>query len=460
MKKNKKKINLLLINPWIYDFTAYDFWSKPLGLLYLAGILREKGYNISYIDCMDRFDPSLLKKSNYTSKKSNDDGRGPFYKEKIEKPAPLKYVPRNYSRYGITEEIFQKKLQYHPKPDVVLVTSIMTYWYPGVFRVIELIRKLYPDCPVILGGIYATLCFEHAQIFSQADYVLQNTQLRLLEPLLQNIAGKYLHHDSMNSSYFQHLNFYPYPAWDLYPVLNYVCLITSRGCPFRCNYCASYMINSKLEFRNPYQVVEEIIYWKDLKGINNFVFYDDALLVNSEKQLIPLLKEIKKRNLNINFYTPNAIHTSLVTPLIAKLMFECGFKKIWLGLETSDPELQRKTGNKVHNKSFIKTVKILLQEGFSSQQIRAYLLIGLPGQNLPKIIDSINFVIDNGIKPYLAKYSPIPGTKLWKRIIKEYGWQEPVDPLWHNDALMPYCSPYINNRQYQKIKMLIQNYRL
>ncbi|GAI31851.1 unnamed protein product, partial [marine sediment metagenome] len=39
--------NFLLINPWIYDFTAYDFWSKPLGLLYIASILREQGYEIS-----------------------------------------------------------------------------------------------------------------------------------------------------------------------------------------------------------------------------------------------------------------------------------------------------------------------------------------------------------------------------------------------------------------------------
>jgi hypothetical protein len=47
--------HLLLINPWIYDFTAYDLWSKPLGLLYLAAFLRQQGFKISYIDCLDKY---------------------------------------------------------------------------------------------------------------------------------------------------------------------------------------------------------------------------------------------------------------------------------------------------------------------------------------------------------------------------------------------------------------------
>jgi hypothetical protein len=57
MKKDTPHI--LLINPWIHDFAAYDFWAKPLGLLTIAGILRLHGYEITYIDCLDRFHPEL-----------------------------------------------------------------------------------------------------------------------------------------------------------------------------------------------------------------------------------------------------------------------------------------------------------------------------------------------------------------------------------------------------------------
>ena len=46
--------NILLINPWIYDFKAYDFWIKPLGILYIASVLRELGADLHLINCLDR----------------------------------------------------------------------------------------------------------------------------------------------------------------------------------------------------------------------------------------------------------------------------------------------------------------------------------------------------------------------------------------------------------------------
>jgi hypothetical protein len=62
--------NILLINPWIYDFAAYDFWAKPLGFLYLAALLRKNGFFIHYIDCL-RPDPAL-------SLRRNESGKGNF----------------------------------------------------------------------------------------------------------------------------------------------------------------------------------------------------------------------------------------------------------------------------------------------------------------------------------------------------------------------------------------------
>jgi len=185
----KKNFNLLLINPWIYDFTAYDFWSKPLGLLYVASVLREQGYEISYIDCMDRYNQEVLKLQNREFPKKDEFGRGSFYKELIKKPAILKDIPRRYSRYGITEEIFLNKLKKLTPPQAVLITSIMTYWYPGVFRVIEKIKEVFPGIPIILGGVYATLCFEHASKFSGADYIVKGNNIRDWLKILEQLSG-------------------------------------------------------------------------------------------------------------------------------------------------------------------------------------------------------------------------------------------------------------------------------
>ena len=141
---------LLLINPWITDFAAFDLWSKPLGLLYLANILRRNGHRVRLIDCMDRYDP-LLRASNPKEPKVKGYGIGPYHKEELPKPVPLSPIPRRYFRYGILEAHFWTHLTQGDEPALVLVTSMMTYWYPGVFRAIELVKTKWPDVPVLFG---------------------------------------------------------------------------------------------------------------------------------------------------------------------------------------------------------------------------------------------------------------------------------------------------------------------
>jgi radical SAM superfamily enzyme YgiQ (UPF0313 family) len=52
----------------------------------------------------------------------------------------------------------------------------------------------------------------------------------------------------------------PYPAFDLYPQLEYVCIATSRGCPLHCTYCATSVLTKGFIRRDPFKVIEEIEY--------------------------------------------------------------------------------------------------------------------------------------------------------------------------------------------------------
>lgn len=446
----KKNYNLLLINPWIYDFTAYDFWSKPLGLLYIASILREQGYEISYIDCMDRYNREILKLQNREFPKKDKFGRGSFYKEAIKKPEILKNIPRRYSRYGITEEIFLNKLKKLPRPQAVLITSIMTYWYLGVFRAIEIIKKVFSDIPIILGGVYATLCFEHASKFSGVDYVIKSNNIKDLLQILEQLGGN----KNNYLKYKKGFEYLPYPAWDLYSNLDYICILSSRGCPYRCSYCASFIINPKLEFGNHEEVVKEIEYWNNRRGVKDFVFYDDALLINSEDNFLLILEGLINGKQDIRLHTPNGIHARMIDEKIALRMYQAGVETIRLGFETVDPRVQSEAGGKITNIEFKKAVDYLLKAGFNSPQIGAYLLIGIPGQDIRKIIDSIRFVIDCGAHPRLAKFSAIPGTKVWDEAMSYFNLKGDVDPLLHNDALLPYLSPDITVKAYQQIKSI------
>ena len=163
-------LHILLINPWITDFAAYNLWVRPLGLLRIGSFLRNRGFRISLVDCIDLYS----KKRGY--------GVGKFVRTKIPKPNPLKAIPRNYCRYGITEEMLGERLSAIEKPDLIGITSGMTYWYPGLFKTIQIVKSFFNDTPVILGGIYATLCYDHAVQFSGADFVIQGSgEIELLK---------------------------------------------------------------------------------------------------------------------------------------------------------------------------------------------------------------------------------------------------------------------------------------
>ena len=99
------KPRLILINPWIYDFAAYDLWSKPLGLLYLASFLRNSGFDVKLIDCLDVHHPKMNDDPATNQPVRRAYGTGKFWRKKVSTPAKLKHIDRAYSRYGIKKQI-------------------------------------------------------------------------------------------------------------------------------------------------------------------------------------------------------------------------------------------------------------------------------------------------------------------------------------------------------------------
>jgi len=420
--------NILLVNPWIHDFAAYDFWAKPLGLLSLASILRQHGFSITYIDCLDRFHPKAPHIDPYAK-----NGRGPFLKTTIPKPKGLEHIPRNFSRYGIMLEWFREELELIPKPDIVLVTSFMTYWYPGVKETIRIIKETYSDIIVILGGIYAGLCNEHAVSHSGADIVLAGPGEKYILKLAENHTGF-----SVSPKFDpDDLDTLPYPAFDLQRKISYIPILTSKGCPFSCSYCASHFLNPKRMLRSPLSLIEEIKYWHFKYNVKDFVFYDDALLVDAERHAVVLFEGLIKENLNVRFHTPNAVHIREISEKTAGLMFRAGFKTIRLGLETATFENRKELDSKVTANEFKQAVACLNKAGFRKNQVGAYLLTGLPGQTISSVEESIEEVKRNGITPVLAHYSPIPHTALWDRAVASSSYDLEADPVFTNNAIFP-----------------------
>ncbi|CAN2041615.1 anaerobic magnesium-protoporphyrin IX monomethyl ester cyclase [Candidatus Magnetomoraceae bacterium gMMP-15] len=421
-----KTPHILLINPWIYDFAAYDFWAKPLGLLILAGILRQNSCKVSYIDCLDRFH-----KKSKASNPSKRYGRGPYIKTNVQKPKGLEDVKRNFSRYGIPIEWFINDLKSIKKPDLIFITSLMTYWYPGVFKTIQEVRNIFPDIPIVLGGIYATLCRDHAEKYAEVDEIVSGPGEALILKLIEKYTGW-----SDSSDFKEHdIDSYPYPAFDLQNKIPYIPILSLRGCPFSCDYCASKFLEPKIRKRSPKLVVKEILHWHS-EGIRDFAFYDDALLFKPEKHAIPLLEGIIKSGCSdLRFHTPNAIHIREITSNIAKLLFKAGFETLRLGLETTAYE--KRLDIKVTKQEFVQAVNYLQEAGFNYKQIGAYLLIGLPEQDIKTVEESIITVKKNKIQPILAHYTPIPHTALWDKAVASSGYDLKSDPIFTNNSISP-----------------------
>lgn len=420
--------HILLVNPWIHDFAAYDFWAKPLGLLTLAALLRSHCLSVSYIDCLDRFHPKAQ-----LSDPSARYGRGPYLKTRIAKPQGLTDIQRTFSRYGIKPHWFTTDLQALPQPDLILITSLMTYWYTGVQETITIMRKVFPDVAIVLGGIYASLCHDHALKYSGANEIFSGPAEETLFELINRYTG-FTARPHFNS---QELDTYPYPALDLQNRINYVPLLTSRGCPFKCTYCASHFLNPRQMRRSPESVIAELEFWHQTHAVTDFVLYDDAFLANAEQHAIPILEKVIQADINLRFHTPNAVHIRGITAETARLLFKAGFKTLRLGLETAEFDHRETIDQKVSENDFRQAARYLSEAGFEKHQVGAYLLLGLPGQELPSVERSIRAVRETKITPILAYYSPIPHTAMWQTAVAASRYDLEADPIFTNNSIIP-----------------------
>ncbi|MFH0732905.1 MAG: B12-binding domain-containing radical SAM protein [Candidatus Omnitrophota bacterium] len=436
--KTKIKKRALLINPWIHDFAAYDLWSKPLGILKIASFLKQLGLQVSLVDCLDRFHPALEKFLKGKLPRTTIFGDGQYYTDKIEKPPVFREIPRAYKRYGLPKELFRQLVKKEPTPDVILVSSAMTYWYPGVFEAIKILRQEFGQTPIILGGTYARLCYEHARANSGADFVYNGNSLPEITDLLSKAINTSLDYSGIDEDKI-------FPAYELYSELSYITLRTSSGCPFRCSYCGWWLLDKEFKQQDAEVVVGQIEHFYK-KGVRNFSFYDDALLYNPHAHITKILKKLISKGIKAFFHTPGGLHVQFITPELANLFKQAGFIQPRLGLETVFSERQQESGAKTTNKQFLEAVECLKGAGYKAKDIAANIMIGLPQQGIEEIRDSIEFVANTGCRINLEEYAPVPYTPDY---IKS-GLPQNADPLLHNNSAFPlYAGDY---QKFQAIK--------
>jgi len=409
----------IFINPPVYDFSAFDLWSKPYGFLFIVDLFVKNGWDICYFDFMDRNHPFY-----HGRKKDKKFGCGNYFFQVVEKPSIYGNIPRKYKRFGLPEEVFIKYLESIKNVDVILISCGMTYWYFGVHEVVDICKKM-KKAPVILGGSYPTFCPEHAKK-SGADMIFEGADIK-------NFAAQ------LNQNYGFRLKYYEKckPYWQVYEKLSYLVVRTGFGCPFSCYYCGVKKIYPEYLFRNVDEVVEEVIENVNRYNIQDIAFYDDALFYNFENHLRKILENIASTHKNLNFHTPNGIHPRYITKDVAFFLKESGFKTLRLSLETLDEKRQKESSFKVYLSEFENAMRNLVDAKFSKQDIGAYILAGLPGQSIEEVVQTIKYLKQFSCEIKMAEYSPIPGTVDFE-ISKQFYPALPLDePLLQNNSIFP-----------------------
>jgi len=430
------KLRILLVNPWIYDFAAYGLWASPLGLLRVAEYLSAFNAEISFIDCTDSLVPKRY-------------GTGKFRAEVVDKPEVLKEVPRQYKRYGISVGEFREKVRAFMPFDIVLMTSVMTYWYPGVQKAVEVIRAVAGDVPVVLGGNYATLHTGHASDNSGTDFIYRG-------PVEDNLLFALYTFGFRLREERQRM---PYYRLGICAQYAFAPLLTSAGCPFGCSYCASALLSGQYRRRRPEDIIREI---EDLRGlaVHDFAFYDDALLVNSESHIKPLLRELIARGLRVRLHTPNGLHARYLDEETAFLMKNAGFTTVRVSLETLDPLRQRTTGDKVSTDEVRRTLRYLRRSGFTKEETGVYLLFGLPGQELEEVKEGAEFLMDLDVRIHLAEFSPIKGTASWADLVRKGVISDDLDPLLTNNSVFSSLYSDYDPDEVARLKLRVKEYNV
>jgi len=400
-------MKILLVNPYIYDFTAFDLWLRPLGLLYIASVLKTYTHcELYWLDTLDRFQEGAFQPGDPSRKTSRKNGRGKFHREILEKPVKYKTIPRHYSRYGIPLETVHKKLDRIPTVDIILVTSLMTYWIDGLKTTLDILKEKFPSAKTVIGGILPNLVpIDRLKHHIDVDYFIKGYGETQILDIIKEIDNKAL----LPYPDLTGIDTVPFPAVEFLSCRETLPLMTSRGCPYRCTYCASNLLNNGFLERRPEKILEEIHFMHHTYGTKHFVIFDDALLINKDRRFLNVFREVAE-TLDLRFHTPNGLHVGEIDRETADIMFQSGFKTLRLSFESTSDELLSRSSGKVTVDQMVRAVENLEAAGYERKDLGVYLLFGVYGQAVDEIDAALDFAGDLGLVPNLAYYSPVPGT--------------------------------------------------
>lgn len=393
-------MKIILIRP---DYKSHII-TPPLGIGYLAAYLKREGIEVKMIDGL----------------------RNKLSKEQILRAVLIE------------------------KPDAVGITCLTAFYNEAVA-----LSRVIKDNNIltIIGGVHPTFLPYSTLTDSRADFVICGEGEIALTKLIKNnfnnsgINGVYSAKDLKSdddviekAETIQELDEIPFPDWEqMNPNLysraphgaitkNFpIGVITAtRGCPYRCIFCASpKLYNGKIRFRSPENVIKEIIYLVENYGVKEIHFEDDNLTFKKE-HIEKICNLIILNKIKISWACPNGIRADKVDVELIRLMVKSGCYYFAYGIESADPVILKNIKKDISVETIEKSIGIADKEGVSCQ---GFFIFGLPGETAETIKKTINFAKKTKLsRAQFLILDIVPGSELW------YTLKGKFDPNWDKDS--------------------------
>ncbi len=289
------------------------------------------------------------------------------------------------------------------KPDFFLV-QIFTMNRVESYRVLKKAKELRPEMKVIVGGVHASIYPGQVLENFPVDCVVigegEVTIVELLETLsagrdpsgVKGIAYKEKGRVVITGErpLIEDLDSLPFPRHELFitPEREMACILTSRGCPFKCSFCCLHTISRrKYRMRSAKNAVDEVEHIVNtFKNIKIIQIADDTFTLNPQRAM-DFCREIVQRKIKIQFCCSVRIKPASVE--LFRLMEEAGFRSIGFGLETGSAKLLKSIHKNITREDVIETFKMLKDININ---ISTYLMVGFLGENKETVAETIDLI--------------------------------------------------------------------
>ena len=399
---------ILLINPPFYRLMNSHFNGLSLGLCYIASVLDKARFHVRI------YNADYLNDTKYLNQKAL-----------LENYENYKVILQNPDN-PIWQEI--KNTVENFKPDLVGITAL-TGTYKSAEIIARIVRDFDPGIRLVIGGVHPTILPDEVIKNDMFDFVVrgegEHTFLEIArgekkENILgltyRDNIGRVVH--NQERPFIKDLDTIPFPARDLYinesESMDYGYIMTGRGCPFQCTYCASKKIwNRQARFRSEQNVIDELKYTRKAFGTKSFYFIDDTFTLD-RKRAKRICQSIIDEGMDIEWICDTRVDTLDEELLI--LMKRSGCTRVKIGVESGSDNILKKIKKGITKDQIRRAVSMIRKSGLD---FTIYLMIGFPKETDKEVHETIDFARELDPKYYsLSILAPYPGTEIYDDVIR------------------------------------------